>query len=458
MLIRLLFKNFLSFDEGTEFNMLPNPKRKRFPKHIYSKQPIPVLKASAIYGANGAGKSNIIKGIRLLKDFVTDKKSVQEIDFYEYRFQLKENNNNQPISIGIEFSNLNNVFYYHVDIKDKKIEVEELYFTNNSNNEDIPIFIAKHSGKQRILKVYDTEGKELVNYIDDKMLLYLEKNPSSSIMSLQEDYPLVKNPLVNSALEWFANKLQILPIGFKIKPIINVLDKTKGLSDFINKNISEMSIGIDSVAVRTTAVEDVFTSNTPKRNFIKEVLLKDADWGKNALGLGFQKDRPLFSICKEKGKDVVKELIFTHTGVDGFVGELDVNAQSEGTISLLSKFPVLLDLIKKDIVFFMDEIEDSLHPQIVKRFLSLFMDNTKSKGQLIFTTHEVYLLNQQELLRPDEVWFVEKNEGRSKVYSLNDFKEHNTIDIEKGYLAGRFGAIPFVGQKEILFEPTASKK
>ncbi|MFV0363533.1 MAG: AAA family ATPase [Suipraeoptans sp.] len=115
-------------------------------------------------------------------------------------------------------------------------------------------------------------------------------------------------------------------------------------------------------------------------------------------------------------------------------------------------------MIKKYYVFFIDEIEDSLHPQIVKKFLSLFMDNTRSKGQLIFTTHEVYLLNQQELLRPDEVWFVEKSDGQSKVYSLNDFKEHNTIDIEKGYLAGRFGAIPFVGQKEILFEPTKNKK
>ena len=319
MLIRLLFKNFLSFYEGTEFNMLPNPKRKRFPKHIYGKQPIPVLKASAIYGANGAGKSNIIKGISLLKKFATDKKFAQEVDFYEYRFQLKESNKNQPISIGIEFSNSGNIFYYHVDIKDKRIEVEELYFTNSSTNEDIPIFIAKHSSKQRILKVFDAEGKELVDYIDDKMLLYLEKNPNSSIMSLQEDYPLVKNGLVNSALEWFTDKLKILPLGFKIKPIINILDKAKGLSGFINKTISEMSIGIDSVSVKTTAVEDIFASNSTKHSFIREVLLKDTDRGKNALGLGFQEDRPLFSICKEKGRDVVKELIFTHTGVDGFI-------------------------------------------------------------------------------------------------------------------------------------------
>ncbi|MFV0363532.1 MAG: AAA family ATPase [Suipraeoptans sp.] len=335
MLIRLLFKNFLSFYEGTEFNMLPNPKRKRFPKHIYDKQPIPILKASAIYGANGAGKSNIIKGISLLKDFATDKKFFQEVDFYEYRFQLKENNKAQPISIGIEFSNLGNIFYYHVDIRDKKIEVEELYYTNKSTNVDIPIFIAKHLGKQRVLKVYDINGEELANYIDDKMLLYLEKNPYSSIISLQEDYPLVKNSLVNCALEWFNVKLKILPLGFKIKPIINVIDRAKGLSEFINKNISEMSIGIDSVSVKTTAVEDIFTSSSTKHSFIREMLLKDANRTKNSLGLGSQKDRPLFSICKEKGRDVVKELIFTHKGVDGFIGELDVDDQSEGTISLL---------------------------------------------------------------------------------------------------------------------------
>ena len=69
---------------------------------------------------------------------------------------------------------------------------------------------------------------------------------------------------------------------------------------------------------------------------------------------------------------------------------------------------------------------------------------------MIFTTHETALLNQQELLRPDEVWMIEKLEGTSRMYSLNDFKIHKTLSLENGYLDGRFGAIPFLGTIDLL--------
>ena len=68
----------------------------------------------------------------------------------------------------------------------------------------------------------------------------------------------------------------------------------------------------------------------------------------------------------------------------------------------------------------------------------------KTTGQLIFTTHQTCLLNQ-DFMRTDEVWLVEKKNGGSHMYSLNDFKIHNTINIENGYMEGRYGAIPFIG-------------
>ncbi len=74
-----------------------------------------------------------------------------------------------------------------------------------------------------------------------------------------------------------------------------------------------------------------------------------------------------------------------------------------------------------------------------------FYGSKKSKGQLIFTTHTTQLLNQQELLRPDEIWLTEKENGNSKMYSINDFKIHNTINLENGYLDGRYGAVPQIG-------------
>ena len=96
-----------------------------------------------------------------------------------------------------------------------------------------------------------------------------------------------------------------------------------------------------------------------------------------------------------------------------------------------------------------DEIDNSIHPILIKGLIKFF-GNSNSNGQLIFTTHETALLNQQELLRPDEVWMIEKKCGVSNMYSLNDFKIQKTFSLENGYLDGRFGAIPFLGSIDIL--------
>ena len=79
-----------------------------------------------------------------------------------------------------------------------------------------------------------------------------------------------------------------------------------------------------------------------------------------------------------------------------------------------------------------------------------------TQGQLIFSTHESNLLDQ-DIFRPDEIWFAEKNkEGATEVYALSEFKEHHTIDIRKGYLNGRYGGIPFLGNlKDLNWEKYA---
>ena len=86
-------------------------------------------------------------------------------------------------------------------------------------------------------------------------------------------------------------------------------------------------------------------------------------------------------------------------------------------------------------------------PILIKHLIKFF-GNSETNGQLIFTTHETPLLNQQELLRADEVWFTEKKSGETQMYSLNDFKYHKSLSVENGYLDGRFGAIPFLGSFE----------
>lgn len=92
-----------------------------------------------------------------------------------------------------------------------------------------------------------------------------------------------------------------------------------------------------------------------------------------------------------------------------------------------------------------DEIDQSIHPTLLKEFVAQIQDNPNKVGQLIFTTHESNLLDL-DLFRQDEIWFAEKNkEGATHLYPLSEYNVRPDLDIRKGYLSGRFGAIPFLG-------------
>ena len=91
-----------------------------------------------------------------------------------------------------------------------------------------------------------------------------------------------------------------------------------------------------------------------------------------------------------------------------------------------------------------DEINCCLSPTMVKGIVEFFSKANDAKGQLIFTTHEEQLLDEHDILRSDEIWFVDKKEGASIIYSHNDFKEHHTISPMRGYKEGRYGAIRYI--------------
>ena len=97
----------------------------------------------------------------------------------------------------------------------------------------------------------------------------------------------------------------------------------------------------------------------------------------------------------------------------------------------------------KDSTFIIDELDTSLHPQLTFRFVKMFLESGLSgRSQIIFTTHESSLMDFQ-LLRRDEIWFIEKDpEGRSEIYSLEDFNERSDRRIEKAYREGRYGGVP----------------
>ena len=128
--------------------------------------------------------------------------------------------------------------------------------------------------------------------------------------------------------------------------------------------------------------------------------------------------------------------------------EIPLEDESAGTLKMFALYPELQEVLEKGSVFFIDELNARLHPLLVRNFLLTFLNpeiNT-NHAQLVFTTHDTWQLSNQ-LLRRDEIWFVERDaENASNIYSLDRFKERYDKKLSKAYLEGRYGAIPVFKQ------------
>lgn len=150
------------------------------------------------------------------------------------------------------------------------------------------------------------------------------------------------------------------------------------------------------------------------------------------------------SYVREHGRVIAKRVEAMHRAADGHEEAFALGMESDGTRRLLNFMPMLHDVTHGGKVYVIDEVEDSIHPMLIKQLVTLLSRDEQTRGQLIFTTHETCLLDQG-VLRTDEIWFAEKDpDGCTRLYSLSDYNLQGTANIENGYLAGRYGAIPFL--------------
>ena len=427
MLLRFKIKNFLSFNKETTFDMFPNIKREKFSHHIYSDMDVPLLKQAAIYGANGSGKSNFIKAISFLSNFIIDDNFLKNIDLDSYFFQLTPEKQHK-ISFEIEFFHRDKYYLYVVSI-DKKEVYEKLSLSGLNKTEDKLIF--ERQGE-------NINSPYLQNENSAKQLLSL--NPLSSLLPLNKKYPVLTENNSKKVHEWFSNKLEIIGINSRIPILINIMSiDDKRLLKFANEIFENIGIGIGSLDIVNTPF-DKWITNQKNATIIQNILAQERESG---ILSSTENNRNIFNISVQKGVKTVQEFLFNQIGESGYRKKMKITDQSDGTVRLLTLIPAIYEAMYQNKTIFIDEIDNSIHPNLMFELLKFYAHN-KSNGQLIFTTHTTMLLNQQELVRPDEVWFTEKNEGSTRIYSLNDFKLHNTLNIENGYLDGRYGGIPLI--------------
>ncbi len=440
MLIRFAVSNLFSFRKETEFNLFPG-RVNRLGHHKYKEPGVEALKTSVIYGANGAGKSNLIKAVDALRKFVISG-SIPDALFSQ-KFKLSENSANEPVYLGIEFIHDHKAYCYGIHVNNGIVLKEELLFSGLGKKENKPVYVRTskpdRSSHIEFFKGFeDSKENILLKGIIEKDLL----KPDKSLLHLLNGLSSEQLSVMKPVFEWFKSKLNILFPKSRPSALVHRLDEQKNLLSFANDIMASFQTGVKQIIPETRSIEE-FLGEENKVETDKIISEIRSSPGK-IIGLMNRNDEIV--VMDEAGSIVAKRLSMKHSGDSGRLVDFNLNEESDGTIRLLQYIPAILDVITNETVCLVDEMERSLHPLLVKELVRKFCGDENTKGQLIFTTHESNLLDQ-DIFRQDEIWFTEKNMlGATELYPLTEFKkEHHTIDLKKGYLSGRYGAIPFLG-------------
>jgi AAA15 family ATPase/GTPase len=431
MLIRFVVSNFLSFKEETEFNMLTG-SFKIHQDHVYERHGVEVLKAAAIYGANGAGKSNLIKAISFFKDII-DRGTLRELP---PKHKASPEMLSIPSSFEIEFMTVSSSYSYKLIIDGGKILSEALLKTSATKGDEMIFERSVDFMNQQKLELHpryleSDEDKLRKKLLEDEFIVF--NKPFLSIAARLKDNKVRE---IGEAYEWITKKVIIIFPQTKPDYILQSFIFSKKFHQFSNQMMCGFDTGIIKVDVETLTLDEYYGKDNLRESKLTADKLTTF---------------PFLEVASEAvavlndNKPVIKKLYTHHRGDGDEPIKFELAEESEGTQRLFNFIPAFYLLLFQNAAVFFDEIDQSIHSYLLKTLLEKVMSEKNTTGQIIFTTHESNLLDL-EIFRQDEIWFASKNSrGATTFYSLSEYKPRYDLDIRKGYLNGRFGAIPNTG-------------
>ena len=420
MLIQFSVKNFLSIKDRITFSMEPTntTENEENIAYINNKK---YLKIAFFYGANASGKTNIIKAIDFMRNYVLHSQNLQinqRVPLIPFKFD--ENTSNEPSEFDVIFIKDNIKYQYGFSATAFEVCDEYLYYYPNN----YPSLIFERNGDN-----YKFNRKE-----ENKLEPIKEKNTKNKLfLSTATNWNYEKTKPV---FEWFINDLYV-SFGTELDEnyTIEMLKKENNneMKIFFYNLMRQADINIDSLDFKIRNIEYEEFINNP-------IIMK-------MLPSNFKPIKDSFSAAEYKVKTIhnIKNKNY----------ELNLDEESFGTIKMFGLAGILYKTLKNGTILFIDEIDRSTHPLLVKYILDLFLDNeiNKNNAQLIFNSHDTNLLDL-DVFRRDQIWFVEKDKemGFTKIKPLTDFKARKKENIEKGYLLGRYGGVPFIDRSDNIWE------
>jgi hypothetical protein len=423
MIIAVRVNNYLVYSNEVELSLVANMKIKKFSTNVYKEKRFNILKSACIYGANNSGKTCLIRAINTIKNVLLG--YVAEVPYNIYT-------GSNTCSFGISFLYNGRAFNY--DFKfDSTINnnqkngfvyerLSELFIDQYGNNSDKEIFL-----RDVIHDKYSFQGDEelgkILNLVSSNNILIYTLNTVK--------YPKVEE--YKQILRGFASRIEVLDMNnIPIERTISVLknneqikEKTVELIKLADLDIEDYKYFKSEKPVGESGIAENGTSPIPQEVVLKNSVLIDDMYRLTSV----HKGRPVVSLTFD----------------------------STGTKKVVAVASYIVEALMVGKILVVDELDSSLHFKLTRALVALFNNNLNKNAQLIFTAHDVTLLDCKKLFRKDQIWFASKDENNEYLYSLDDYKASNDhiraeSDIFEKYNSGVLGAIPDPDLINVLLE------
>ncbi|MCK5132143.1 MAG: ATP-binding protein [Candidatus Sabulitectum sp.] len=434
MLISFSVENWMSFRDRVSFSMIASRERQHGERvSRVNKYPIRILPVAAIYGGNASGKTCFFKAINFAKDLIV--RGIQPDSLIPVEtFRLDSFTSERPSRFEFELLINDTVYEYCFTVTRKKV-LEEKLTKINSTSESV-LFNRTVDSMKFSNSMADDRTLFFVNEGTRENQLFLTNSVSQNVDTFRPIY------------DWFKKNLVLIAPDSRFEPFEQFLDESNPLYAIMNNLLPELDTGIIRLAG-----EDVSFESLPFPESMKVNLQKDLQEGIAVRIVSSMNER--YIVQRKNGNLIAKRLVAYHRKSDGTEVRFEIYQESDGSQRLIDLLPAFLDLASQssERIYLIDELDRSLHSQLTTRLLEVYLANCnqESRMQLVVTTHDLLLMDQQ-LFRRDEMWVTERDpSGVSSLISFGEYKDvRYDKDIRKSYLQGRMRGVPHLSTNQFV--------
>ena len=401
MIIEIRAKNCYAFEDEINFSMKADMRNKKFGANVHKENNFNVLKTAGIYGPNNAGKTCLTKCIRAIKNVLLNKKNGLVFNIFS---------KSTICELGVTFLESGRKFSYdfRYDVAKKEFIYESFseILKDKYNNEKEVCWLKKDTIKE-IYECVDEDIRAMIPVISKNNLLYY---------------------VIDTTKFEHLDEMKKILVGFAEK------------IDIVNMNNIPMQHTIDLMKNRNQQQEKVVEFIKNADLYMDNFEYVDMDKVKVGHGDDEKPDEKVLDIPKNLMEQI--RLVSTYKGVQVPSMLFD----STGTKKIAAIASYVIEALEQGRVLVVDELDSSIHFKLTRAIVAMFNNELNSNAQLIFTVHDINLMDCKRMFRKEQIWFVHKDEEGVYVYSLADFTAQqgvrDTTDVMEKYRKGALGALP----------------